>query len=79
MKNFIKKKISKITQTCYACSSQWEGLTEEGDDIYIRYRYGCLRLDINNKTIVSIDYGHSLDGVIDLNSALDLLEDYLSF
>ena len=33
-------KVKSIEKTCNACPSQWEGLTEDGKYIYIRYRHG---------------------------------------
>lgn len=36
-----RKRVIFLEQTSEACPSQWEGKTEDGDFIYIRYRYGC--------------------------------------
>jgi hypothetical protein len=30
-------RVSKLTQTCKASPSQWEGLTDDGQFIYVRY------------------------------------------
>lgn len=56
--------VKSLTQTCGACPSQWEGQSEAGDDIYIRYRRGFLRIEVNGKTILSGRIGDSLDGVL---------------
>ena len=37
-------RVSKLTQTCKASPSQWEGLTDDGQFIYVRYRWGCLSI-----------------------------------
>jgi len=37
-------RVSKLTQTCKGSPSQWEGLTDDGQFIYVRYRWGCLSI-----------------------------------
>lgn len=64
-------KIKEIKQTCYACPSQWEGKTTDDEEVYIRYRYGYLRCDINGKTVYKAQIGDDLDGCIDLEEALE--------
>lgn len=39
-------KKAKLTQTCEACPSQWEGYTEENEPVYIRFRWGYLSVRI---------------------------------
>ena len=36
-----------------ACPFQLEGLTDKNEEIYVRYRGGCLRVEINNETVFS--------------------------
>lgn len=43
-------RVSKLTQTCKASPSQWEGLTDDRQFIYVRYRLGCLSIG-NGKTM----------------------------
>lgn len=59
-------KIVKITQTLPAFPSQWDAWTDEGKYIYIRYRWGYLRLSegVQGETIYSAEFGHELDGVL---------------
>lgn len=38
--------ITRIVNTCPACPSQWEGITDDGRCIYIRYRHDSLRIGI---------------------------------
>lgn len=40
-------KVIKLTKTCEACPSQWEGTLEDGRMIYIRYRWGYLSVRIS--------------------------------
>jgi hypothetical protein len=70
--------IATIKQTCYACPSQWEGKTEDGKDIYIRFRWGTLRLDIDGKTIISMEIGEDeWNGLINLGDVLYYLKNYI--
>lgn len=38
------KRITELLQTCEAMPSQWEGSTEDGECVYIRYRGGQGRI-----------------------------------
>lgn len=40
-------KVISLQKTCSACPAQWEGKLEDGRMIYIRYRWGHLRLDVS--------------------------------
>jgi hypothetical protein len=52
--------VSKLTQTCKASPSQWEGLTDDGQFIYVRYRWGCLSIS-NGKTMdEAVENGNNL-------------------
>jgi len=37
--------ITKMTETCGGCPSQWDGWDEDGAYFYFRYRWGYLRVD----------------------------------
>jgi len=37
-------KVVSIEQTCGACPSQWEGRLDDGRGLYVRYRYGKLKI-----------------------------------
>jgi len=43
-----KRRIICIAETCSACPSQWEGLTSDGQVVYIRYRWGNLYVGIGD-------------------------------
>lgn len=34
--------IARIEQTCTACPAQWDAWTDDGEYVYIRYRWGYL-------------------------------------
>ena len=38
--------VADLKQTCESCPSQWEGRTDDGQFIYIRYRWGSLEYGI---------------------------------
>lgn len=57
-------KVLHLTNTCYACPSQWEGTSESGDDIYIRYRWGGFRIEVNGQVVHRQAIGDGLDGFI---------------
>lgn len=42
-----KIKIKEITRTCESCPAQWEGKTDDGRMIYVRYRWGHLSIRIS--------------------------------
>lgn len=39
--------VVELQQTCGACPSQWEGRTEDGRHVYIRYRFGLLTAGVD--------------------------------
>ena len=44
------------------CPSQWEGETTKGAELYIRYRWGFLSVDLNGKEIFGSQVGEEFDG-----------------
>lgn len=67
-------------QTCSACPSQWEGTDIFGNEVYIRYRWGYLTIQVANSSEDSVystnpvyesEKGDGLDGVL---STSDLAE-----
>jgi hypothetical protein len=84
-------KIKTIEKTCFACPSQWEGFLENGKAIYIRYRWGYLSIRISDdvtddiydavcgKEIYGKQIGEEYDGVIELDTVLDLSKGVLEY
>jgi hypothetical protein len=62
--------IRNLTQTCGFCPSQWEAKDEEGNDIYIRYRWGTLEVDKNGKMVFKEQIGGKLDGFMETEEML---------
>ena len=38
--------VVRLTQTCLAVPSQWEGELDDGHSLYVRYRHGLLRVGV---------------------------------
>ena len=57
-------KINKLQMTCGACPTQFSGETEDGKNVYIRFRFGRLSMDIDGQILFSGNVSDSLDGVI---------------
>jgi len=43
--------VSVITKTCNACPSQWEGVTDDGREVYVRYRFGFLYIKVGDERV----------------------------
>jgi hypothetical protein len=61
-----------IRRTCDACPAQWEGKLSTGECIYVRYRWGVLRVGIGDdpgeaiaNTWFRAELGDGLDGTLD--------------
>jgi hypothetical protein len=39
-------KVVKIIKTCNMCPAQWDGVTDDNRQFYVRYRWGCLTVSI---------------------------------
>jgi hypothetical protein len=52
--------VSELVQTCTSCPSQWQGRTNTGGHIYVRFRHGELRIGV----------GASLDAAIEQAMAM---------
>jgi len=67
--------IIKLIETCSACPTQYEGLTDNGKIVYIRYRWGCLTVGVGEtlkealvNTILYKHIGDEFDGFISLEN-----------
>lgn len=56
--------VTDLHMTCSACPSQWEGLTENGDWFYARYRWGVLSVYIDEQMIFNKDFDDPYHGVM---------------
>lgn len=68
--------VARLERTCYESPSQWEGETTDSKEIYIRYRWGTLRADIDGETIYKRKEKVSWDGFMTDNEMVERLEEY---
>lgn len=68
--------IADLTHTCLACPSQWEGRLADGRPLYIRYRWGRLRVRLGvhgDELLTMMPPGaDSYDGFLELDEVLAL-------
>jgi hypothetical protein len=79
--------VTKIIETCGGCPSQWNGRTDDGQYLYVRYRWGFLRVALGLSVMVELDgddiygeqIGDGLDGVMDFGELTQRLGHLLDF
>lgn len=80
--------VSEVEMTCGAFPSQWEGRTVDGRYVYVRYRYGQLRVSVGDtlenailgdEAVVSLAHGHGYAGVMTYSELVRLTGDRLSW
>ncbi len=47
--------IKTIKKTCTACPAQWEGTTDDGREVYVRYRFGHLSVALSDEKNTAIE------------------------
>jgi hypothetical protein len=52
--------VVELAQTCDSCPSQWEGRTEDGRYVYVRYRWGNLQVGFG-PTIEAAIFDETID------------------
>jgi hypothetical protein len=63
-------KVTEFKQTSIACPSQWEGKTDDGKKVVIRYRWGYLSLTIGEEEGHSWKIGDEYDGYLEESKML---------
>jgi hypothetical protein len=65
-------RIINLVQTCPACPSQWDAQTEDGQYVYIRYRWDTLTVSIDEQPYLHKDavYDDPLRGVMSTEEML---------
>ena len=67
-------RVTKLVMTCGACPSQWEGETDDGRFVYVRYRHGCLTVSVAKECmgdavradpVCVVYHGNDMDGSMD--------------
>jgi len=76
--------VDHVIQTCGACPSQWEGKTDRGHNVYVRYRWGYLSVRVSiypkGNAVFGVEvYGEKLgddyDGSIDWGTVEEKIKD----
>jgi hypothetical protein len=68
-------RIVSAVETCAACPSQWDAVTDQGVNLYLRYRFGHGTVQIDgpeNEPIAEFEHGNSMDGDISLEEFCEL-------
>lgn len=63
-------KIVSLTQTTSACPTQWEGLTDNGEKVYVRFRFGNLSISIDGKPIFKANDDSGWNGVLSFDNLI---------
>ena len=73
--------ITKIIETCGACPAQWSARTDAGEYVYIRYRHGHLRIDVNDDTRLEEDFisEYGGDGCLSFEELQRRTEGFMDF
>ncbi len=75
----MRHKVKTIVKTCDACPSQWSGKTVDGKAIYIRYRWGGFRAEIDNEVVMAAEadqepFGGSMSDERMIEMAAEILD-----
>jgi hypothetical protein len=69
-------RVKRVCQTSPACPAQWEGWTDDGRPLYVRYRFGRLSVRVGpvggdmdsaveGEEVFFLEHGNDLDGWMD--------------
>ena len=84
-------KVTDIEMTCGACPSQWEGHTDDDRQIYVRYRWGNLTIEVSEpgdteknaavfgELVFEAQCGDGLSGIMSYNKLKELTKDVIEF
>jgi len=84
-------KVNKIVKTCDFCPAQWEGITDDNRQIYVRYRLGTFSIKLGNPNdmepfaavngteVLRTDYGEELGGTMTYSELKELAKVYVQF
>lgn len=83
--------VTKLTQTCGACPAQWEGETADGRSVYVRYRWGCLRVSFGPTVMdavrgddesgddIAMELGDGFDGTLTMKELREATADKVTW
>lgn len=65
--------ITELQKTCDACPAQWSGKTDDNLEVYIRFRWGHFRFDLNGATVFEWYDDDNWNGVMSTEEMLKLI------
>lgn len=81
--------LTEFRMTCSACPSQWEGKTDKGKRVYVRYRFGYLSFSVNNgdesqrvldyEEIFGKNLGNEFDGLLSTQDLMFLTKHFVTY
>lgn len=71
--------VKRLERNCTACPSQWEGEGANGESLYIRFRWGCLRVEVNDRTVYEEEISDGLDGYLTNEELVERTKAVLEF
>jgi hypothetical protein len=81
-----RKIVKEIDMTTGACPTQWEGMTTDGEFIYIRYRHGYFTCGIGeteddaiSRDVLWKEVPRWADGIMDWDEMMVLTEEILDW
>ena len=72
-------RVVALAKTCDVCPAQWEGVTDDGEEVYIRYRFGWLLALVGRECVAELPFGGEYGGMLDGADMARLLAPYLDF
>ena len=84
-------RVVKIVKTLEASPAQWDGMTDDNRQIYVRYRWGCLTIElgvagdmseyaaVNGEKILSMKHGGKYQGVMEYSELKELSASVVEF
>ncbi len=72
-------RIDRLKKTCEGCPTQWEGITTDGGDVHIRYRWGTLVVYIDGVEYIYLETGNELHGNMTMAELINYTQGKISF
>lgn len=69
--------VKSIKKTSRACPAQWDGLTDDNKTVYVRYRFGQLRIEVDKNPVFTMKAGEGYDGFMDFERIKQFTENQI--
>ncbi len=71
--------ISTLKQTGYGCPSQFNGITADNREVYVRFRWGKLGVYIDGQKLIDKQLSDGLDGIINYKEVKENFNDLIKW